>query len=796
MKIAWRNLMKRKFYSLITIFGLSVGITFTLLIGSYVWQELQINENLKNVENQYIIQSKWDKENMGIEITSLSPLAKALKDNYPNLVENYYRFDGVSTVISKGDKVFREDVQLGDSTILKMYGFRLIQGDVRTALNQPNTMVISSDLATKYFGKLDVVGESLRVQSFLGEKRDFMITGVLDKMSPSTITNIFMPKDAKLPVLMSFSNSNFLGRGGFDNWTNPYIGSFIELKKGVKKEDLVKPMAQLLATNASKEISTNLHPYLTSLKDFHQNSNSGTIWTLTIVTLFILLMAIVNFVNISIGNSSTRLKEIGVRKVLGGMKEQVIGQFLTESVIIACFSLGLSLIFYTILRPFFSQILQKEIPSLLHISPYFFPAAILLALVIGLLAGSYPAFVLATLPSVDSMKGKLKSVKENVLFRRLLIASQFSVALFVFGGAAVISQQVSYFFNKDLGYNKASVFSVKVPRDWSDKGVEKMTSIRNSMAQLKEVNQVSLSWELPDGGVGFTSGLYNMGQDSTKAFYAPTLVTDEKYADTYQIPLVAGQFFHAKQGTYQDDRIVLNESAIKALGFKSPAEAVGQNVRLHFFPRPLTIIGVTKNFHFESMYKAIGPIIFLQVQGVKYYRYLSFRVYPTNLNASLSVIEKKWKQLMPDAPFEYTFMDETLKRLYQSEVQLKDASQLATVLAIIIVLLGVLGMVSLNIVRRTKEVGIRKVLGASGISIVMLFMKEFLIVMAIAVVISFPLAILSMSKWLQNYAYRVDISWITFATVGLIFGLVVVMLVSFQTLKAAAINPVKSLKID
>ncbi|WP_435357052.1 ABC transporter permease [Emticicia sp. SJ17W-69] len=799
IKIAWRNLIKRKFYSLITIFGLSVGITFTLLIGSYVWGELRTNGALKNAENQYMIQSKWKKENMGVEIASLGALSQALKQSYPNLVENYYRFDGVSTVVSKGEKIFREDLQLGDSTLLTMYGFPLIHGDARTALQQPNSIVISSDQAIKYFGKSDVIGQSLTVESFSGGKQEFMITGVLDKLPYNSITNL-TNAGKSFPILMSFSNANFFGRNQYSSWNNPYIVHYVELNNGVKKEDLEKPLAQLIAVNVPSEISQNLHTYLVPLKDVYQEANNGivkkTIWTLSLVAVFILLMSIVNFVNISIGASSSRLKEIGVRKVLGGTKKQVLRQFLTESIIISIFSLVFSLVLYQIFRPSFEKVLQKEIISVFHAPLYFFLAGLILALLIGLLSGAYPAFVLATLPSVDSMKGKLKSVKENVLFRRLLIVSQFAVALFVFGGAMVVSKQVNYFFNKDLGYNKASVFSIRVPRDWSPAGVEKMETIRNEMAKLKEVSQVSLSWIIPDGGFGFSSGIYKMGQDSTQAVYTPTLVTDEKYAETYQIPLLEGQFFQAKGSSFQPNQIVLNEEAIKSLGFKQPSDALGQKIRMHYSPTIFTIAGICKNFHFESMHKTIGPIAFMHVRDNNFYRYLSFRIHPTNLGETMTKIEAKWKQLMPNAPFEYTFTDDTLQKLYQSEIQLKRAAEVATVLALIIVLLGILGVVSLSIVRRTKELGIRKVLGASSISIIILFMKEFLVLMLVAIIISLPFTMMGMNKWLQNYSYRIDLTWFTFALVGVVFALIVLLLVGFQTLKAALINPVESLKAE
>ena len=797
-KIAWRNLTKRKFYSLVSIFGLSVGITFSFLVGTYIWGELQVNSDLKNVENQYIIQSKWKKSDIGLEITTLTPLAKSLKANFPDLVENYYSFDGITSVVSNGDKIFREDIQIGDSTLLKMYGFKLLFGNPQTALNQPNTMVIPSEQAIKYFGKLDVVGKSLTAESNSGSKRNFMITGVLDKIPLNSITNFISPK---LPILMSFVGSNdFWGRQQFFVWNNPYGVGYIELKKGVKSADLAKPMAQLIKTNAPQNLAENLTPYLVPMKDVYLEANNGVVkkmvFTLTIVALFILLMAIVNFVNISIGNSFTRIKEIGVRKMLGSSKGQIIRQFLAESVLISLFSLIVSLILYEIFQPFFGQILNKEILSLRLVSPYFYGICFLLSLSIGLLSGIYPAFVLSSLPSIDSLKGKLKSIKENILFRRLLIISQFTIALFVFVGAVVISKQVDYFFNKDLGFNKESVVTARVPRDWSPAGIAKMETIRNEFARLKEVNEVSISYDIPNGSPGNSNALYKMGQDSTQAVFIQTLTSDEKYAETYQIPLLAGVFFQSKQENYQPFKLVLNESASKALGFKEPSDAVGKLIRMHYAPQPFTITGVTKDFHVGSMHKTITPLFFMNVKDNVFYRFLSFKIQAGNLPESMAKIEHKWKELMPNSIFEYTFMDDTLQKMYQSEVQLKKASFVATILAIIIVLLGILGMVSLSITRRTKELGIRKVLGASSGSIMMLFLKEFVLLMTIAIVISFPLGVLSMNAWLTNYAYQIELNWGIFMSVGFAFCLVIIAFVSFQTYKVAVTNPVKSLRVE
>jgi putative ABC transport system permease protein len=797
-KIGWRNLRKNGIFTFINSFGLSVGMTFTLLIGSYVWDEWQVNAELRNIDNQYIIQSKWKQPNMGMEITSLAPLAKTLKEQYPNLVENYYRFDGVSTTISKGDKHFREDIQIGDSTLLTMYGFPLLHGDVHTALNRPNSVVLSEKMALKYFGKTDIVGQTIQIESFTRERRNFMITAVLAPLPFNSVTQFV---STEIPVLLPMSSLAFFGReAGMTTWDNAYVVNYIELKKGITPADLQKPIAQTLATNASELVKANLEVILKPLRTLHRENNNGlinkTLLTLSLVALFIVFMAVVNFVNISIGSSSSRLKEIGVRKVLGSEKRQVIGQFLTESVLIASFSTLFSLVLYEVTRSFFAEILEKELRSIFSALPMFLGTAVLLGLFVGLIAGAYPAFLLSSLPSIDSMKGKMKTVNQKSIFRYSLMTVQFAIALFVFGAAVVIARQVNYFFDKDLGYSKESIVWAAVPRDWSAQGIEKMETIRKEMTRLPDVREASLSFEIPNGKTGFQSGLFRVGQDSTQAVFVPVLQTDENYARTYQIPLRSGTFFHQSQQTFTPDRIVLNAKAAKVLNFATPEAALGKQVRLQGFPQPFTVVGVTSDFHFESMRENIGPLAFIHLKTNNIYRYFSFKIQSTSLNKSVASLEKKWNELLPGAPFEFKFLDEMLQNLYQSEIRLKKAAQLATVLAISIVLLGVIGMVSLSVARRTKELGIRKVLGASSVSLVMLFLKEFLVVSAVAALISLPLLLLTMNQWLQNYAYRIEMSWLPFASVGIVFGLLIIVLVGFQTFKATLMNPTQSLRSE
>ena len=793
IKIAWRNIHKNPFQSFINVFGLSIGIVFTLLIGAYVWSELQVNRDLKDADNQYIIQSKWKDPNMGYEIATLGPLAKALKEEYSSLVANYYRFDGVTSNVSKGDKAFREGLQIGDSTLLGMYGFNLLYGDSKSALNEPFSIVISEDRAIKYFGKADVVGQTLTIENFSGAKHDFMITGVMKQPPENSVTSLNSSNENR--IYMPLSALDFFGRP-MESWANSNIVEYIQLKPNVSEKDLQKPMQQVIRRNASPLIASNLLSYLVPLKEYHLKKDNSLIlkmlYTVSFIAFFILIMAVVNFVNISIAKSSGRIREVGVRKALGGVKKQLVLQFLTESVLLVCFATVLALLVYAFVNPFLSEVLGKEIPKLSSFPLSFCVIPVVMILVIGLVAGLYPALVLSALKAVDSLKGKLKTVKESVLFRKSLVGFQFFTASLVFIGAIIVTKQVSFFFSKSLGYDKEYIVSAQLPRDWTDAGIEHMQTIRNEFASMPEVKSVSLSWQMMNGWDIGKLPVFTQGKDSTQAIATQSMVADENYAATYEIPMTAGRFFADRSDSL---KIVLNEAAAKALGWPNAEDAVGKKVMLPG-NNPLTVAGVTKDFHFGSMQEKIQPVTFLHVDLYNVYRYLSFKIKPGNVATSLQALQKKWSALLPGTPFDYTFMDDALAKMYQSEIQLKKAAQVATVLALIIVMLGVIGLISLSVQKRTKEIGIRKVLGASPSSIIFLFLQEFLPVLFVGGLLSVPISWYFMKGWLNDYAYRINLTAQPFLISIIILGAITTFVISIQIAKASAANPAKNLRTE
>lgn len=794
IKIAWRSIRKRRFYSFLNIAGLATGISFAMLIMAYVWGELQVNTELKNVDRQYVLQSNWKDPNMGPKFTTIGAFPRALKEQYPTLVKNYYRWDGITTTVSLGDKSFREGIVIGDSTFLTMYGFEVLHGDVRTALHDPYSLVLTDEKALKYFGRTDVTGKALRIENFAGAKHEFLITAVIRVPARNSVTCLVDHGEGDR-FFLSLKALTFFNRT-VDDWNNVSIAGFLELQDGVTAADLEKPMAALLKSNTPAGVSDNLRPYVVSLKDYYRQKDNGLVnrmlYTLSAIALFILLMAVINFINMSISYSSSRMKEIGVRKVLGGLRKQLIWQFLTESAILVTLSAILGFLIFLFVRPVFSQVLGKPIPSPGEFPPYFIAFPLLLIVLTGLAAGLYPAFVLSSLKSVDSLKGKLGNIKENVLLRKSLVAFQFFTAAVVLIGAFIISKQVQLFFSSNLGYSKDFVVSAQVPRDWTPEGTKRMEGLRNQFAGMPEVKGVSLSYEIPNGNNLGSMNIYRASADSTTAVTSFMLTTDEHYANTYGIGMAGGRFFHDPGMQADPGKVVINETLAKSLGWKTPADAVGQQVRIQNGSNMLTVAGVTKDFHFSSMQEAVQPIVFLHVSSGNIFRYFSFKLKGNDLAA----VQAKWAALMPGAPFEYTFMDDTLARIYQTEIQLKQAAYAATILALIIVLLGVTGMISLSIRKRTKEIGIRKVLGSSVSGIVALFVKEFMLVIAVAGLIAAPVAYLIMQRWLDDYAYRVDITATPFVITIVLLAVITTVLIILQTVKAALANPIRSLRTE
>lgn len=794
LTVAWRNIVKGKYFSILNIGGLAIGICFTMLIGSFVLHEYLVNKDIKNIDQQYIIQSKWKKDKLGQSFTTFGPLAKALKERYPGLVGNYYRYDGISTIVSKGPNSFRENLQMGDSTFLDMYGISLIYGDKDQALKDPFCVVLTKESAIKYFGRADVLGKSITIENFSSERHAFKVTGVIRTLANNSITNL--TKDGKSEFYISKSNLSFFGRNM--DWKNRWIPSYIELKKGVTPEDLVGPMKSLIEMNVPDNISTQVQAGLAPLKSYYLSNNDGAgeklVIALLLIALFILAMTVINFLNMTVARSTSRFKEIGVRKVMGGLKYQIIIQLLLESTLVVFIATFLGIIAFVLTRVIFSQYLGFEMTALSSLPTYFLILPILFVLILGLTAGIYPAIQLAKLNATDAMKKVFHSVRGMTILRNSLISFQFVSAAVAFIMAIIITKQVNLFLDKGLGYNKDLVLTAQVPRDWTKAGQLRMANIGQQLKGIRGVENVSLSYELPSGNSGGQASVYRIQQDSTQAVGAEALQLDSQFPDVYEIPMIAGSYF--SQNGQDSANIVLNETTARILGWNDPDNAIGSQVQMTGDPTIFTIKGVLADFSFGSMKNKMSPLVLFDIKTIPIYRYFSFRLNGTDITSTIDHLQSKWRELMPNAPFEYNFMDDELRNIYQSEIRLRKATYLGTSLAFIIVLVGIMGLVSLSIYNRTKEIGVRKILGATSLQIICLFLKEFSGVLVFTILIASPLSYLLMHYWLNGYAYHITISFWPFAISFTVLIFLTTLLIFLRTYKTAKANPVLNMRIE
>ena len=808
--VAWRHLMQHKLFSLITVSCLVIGLTSSLIIGVYILQRERVNDGLRHVSNQYLIKSKWKVPGMGMDITTVAPLAKTIKEEYPNLVANYYRYNPVTTTIRAGDNSIMADVAIGDTTLAVMYGFQVLHGDAKNLQPTPSSAAITETMARKLFGSADVVGRTFGMQTTsTGNFQQYAVSAVLKDIPENSVLGL-VGKDAYQVFVPTVGNQYYAGGDPSVSWRGTYEVGFIELQPGVRPADMEKPFKQVLAKYTKDPVTSNLTVQLEPVQHYNLTENSGAgqrmITTLGFVGGFILLMAIINFVNISIGTSSYRLKEIGLRKVFGGARRQLVGQFLVEALSLAVLAGLISLLCYQLLLPLSNNALQTSLTSVSGFSWMEFGGLLSLVLLVGLLAGWYPALVLSALNVVNSVKGKLDSAKGGMMLRKGLLVVQFSLAILVFISALNVSRQVHYIFSKDLGYHKEQLLVVRaLPKQWDSVGVQRMEDIRKGLERVPAVQSAALSFEIPERTPPGSLDLLpvNGGHRISPAM----LGADDEYAGTYGMVMKEGAFFGKAGEVHQPGQIVLNESAEKALGLQ-PGKAVGTRVYMpppvggggtasgNAAPPSFVVAGVVKDFNYSNLQQVIQPLVFLNVKDTRAYRWVTVKLRSSDMTSAVEAVRAQWKAMSPTAPFEYFFMDDKFQSLYQSELQLKNAAGIATGLNLLIVLLGIFGMVAFTLARRRKEMAIRKVLGAELLNIVWLFLKEYAGLIVLANAIAWPLAWQATDRWLENYAYRVKLDWGPFVVAAGVVLALTAVLVGVMCVRTANGNPADKLRVE
>jgi putative ABC transport system permease protein len=802
IKIAIRNLWKNKAFSAINIFGLASGLAICLLILFYVNNELGYDQY--NTKSNRIYRVDGDLQfggNHFVLAQSPDPLGPTLKQDFPQ-VEQYVRFrDHGGIMVKKGNENVEETkVIYTDSTLFSVFTLPMIQGDPSTALVQPNSVVITESTAKKYFNSTDVVGKTM----IIGDTGNYKITGVIKDI----------PKQSHFHYDFFISMYGQLSSYEINQWTSNNFNTYIVLKKGTNADQLssqlngfvmryVAPVfkSMNLTPEEFAKQGNHLHYSLIPLEKIHlysnksgeleANGNIQYVYIFSLIAFFILLIACVNFMNLSTARSANRAKEVGVRKVLGSLRKNLIMQFLSESVLISFISLTLALVIAALLLPYFNQLSGKDMTLNLFLKPWLLPAAILLMIIVGLIAGSYPAFYLSSFKPVQVLKGKLAKGFKSSWLRSGLVVFQFCISIILVIGTLVIYLQLNYIRNKDIGFDRSHVLIIKN----TDALGRQAKVFEDEVKKLNGVENATMTGYLPTAGWRSDSPLFPDATTDTKnAVSTQIWRIDENYIPALGMKMAMGRNFSADFPT-DSSGIIINEAALKLFGFKDPL-----NRPLYYmndFPKKdLTkfhIIGIVKNFNFNTLREEVTPLCFLyQPQNSS----IAFRVHSANLPNLISLIQNKFKNLAPEQPFSYSFMDDDFNKTYSNEQRMGGISMTFSALAILIACLGLLGLITFAAEQRAKEIGIRKVLGASGVNIVSMLSKDFLKLVFIASLIAIPLAWWAMNKWLQGFAYRIQISWWILASAALLAVFIALATIFYQAMKAAIANPVDSLRSE
>jgi len=801
IKVAFRNLWRNKGFSAINIIGLAIGLTTCLLILFFVQDELSYDRYNTKLDRIYRVDGDLIFGGTHfILAVAPEPMGATLKRDYPQ-VEQYTRMRGYGGMrVKKGDVDVQEDrVIYADSTLFDVFTLPMIAGDPKTALVEPNTVVITEDMAKKYFNTLsNVVGKSL----VINDEKNLKITGI--------IKNI--PRESHFNFDFFISINGAIPSWELGNWVSNNLNTYIVLKPGVdplvfqaKLDEInvryVGPQAKQMLGISMEEFKksgnrndhflmplSKIHLYSNKTAELDANGSIQYVYIFSAIAIFILVIACINFMNLSTARSSNRAKEVGVRKVLGSLKKNLVWQFLTESMVISCIALVLALGLAILLLPYFNQLSGKAMGISLLTHSWVFPSLLILVLVVGFLAGSYPAFYLSSFQPITVLKGKLAKGFKTGWLRSSLVVIQFAISIILIVGTAVIYKQLNFIRSKNLGFNRDQVLVLQntwpVAKPFVDE-VLKLSGVKNA----------TMTGYLPTNGWRSDMPLYPEAViDDKKAASMQTWQVDEGYIPTLGMQMAQGRNFSRDMPT-DSTGVIINEAAAKLLGFKDP---VGRNLYgMDDFPdkklTPHPIIGVVKDFNFSSLREQVSPVaLFLREQRGA----MAFKVETKNIQSLISQIEGKWKAMAPGMPFKYSFMDDDFNNIYQSEVRIGRIFVSFAILAIFIACLGLFGLVTYAAEQRIKEIGIRKVLGATVGNIVTMLSGDFLKLVAIALLFAFPVAWWAMHRWLQDFAYRVDVGVWVFVIAGASALMIALATVSFKAISAALMNPVKSLRTE
>ena len=787
LKIALRNLWKHRAFSLINVSGLAIGMACCLLIVLFIQEEVRYDRHHEKAEAIYRVTMNLKLPGVEFNLAStMAPLGPALVTDLPEVTQAARLSRDNEYLVAWEDKRFYEEsFYFADSTFLDVFTFPLVQGDPQAALATPFSVVITEEMARKYFGEGDPVGQVLR----LDNGHDFTVTGILAPLPTAS--------HLRFDFLASFESLMRMGRTDLESWDGvSAVHTYLVVPGAHGKAALEAKIDALHAQHAAEGNDEMITLGLQPLTEIHlqqglvnNNADVGSrtnLYVFASIAFLILLIASINFINLSTARSAKRAREVGMRKVLGAVRGQLVRQFLGESVLLSVLALLLAVALVEVLLPLFNYLLDKNL--VVH---YATNGLLLLALggitfFVGIVAGVYPAFVLSSFRPVEVLKGAAKRGFVAVLFRRGLVVLQFTIAIVLIIGSAVMAAQMTYFAEKDLGFNHEQIVVLELQDPDLHQTYE---TIKQALAQHAGVLQAAAASSTPGSNTYALASYRPEGAEDDEAVGIGTVFVDHDVVETWGLTLVAGRGFSRSFSTDTSEAVLLNEAAVKLLGWDDPVGKV-----LYDQETPKQVIGVVKDFHFSSLQTEIQPMT-LQMSSDGY-QYLAVRVSPQDITSTLAFLEQQWRTFAPAYPFEYTFVDEDFAGNYTATQRLSETIRAFTLLAIFVACLGLFGLVSFTTEQRTKEIGVRKVLGASVPGIWLLLSKDFLKLVAVAFVVAAPLAYFAMSRWLEDFAYRADLSWPIFVMAGLAALAIALLTVSYQSIKTALGNPVKSLRYE
>ncbi len=789
IKIAIRNVWKKKGYSAINIFGLSIGVAATIILSLYAYNELTYDRFNENAEEIYMVyKERVTPSGTQNSFDTWVPLKDELVSSFPsivNAVRQYTNREWVET----GQKKFQEFITYTDESLFEMFSFRLAEGNNRDPFPDLHSIIISKEMAEKYFGNERAIGKTLR----LNFDQEYVVSGVLEEIPDNSSVQIDMAIQAESdPSYDDFAQ----------NWGTSFLITYIQLEEGTTKEEMEAQFPAFVTKIWDRETSERTNFKLLPLLEVNDSRNNSFRYAYIHlgIALVIILIACINFMNMATARSMERVQEVGMRKVLGAGRVQLIRQFLGEALVLCLISVAVGVLLAELALPYFNSLYNVSLGLDLLGSPLVLFGLAALALVLSFCAGAYPAFYLSKFSSIESLRGRLGSSGKpgGAGLRQGLIIVQFAVTVALIAGTLVVLNQIDYMKNADLGFQKDNTVAIQVAQDDFDdpeQAALKLETFKQEIRQYSDVVSVASSEDIPGSWSNSFTFAVPEGWTNESPMRLRYSFMDHNFFDTYGIELLEGRSFREGSEADQRESVIVNESALKDFGWET---GVGKFVGLGSNgSHKLEVIGVVEDYHFQSLENSVAPILHVYRQpdnGV--HNFVSVKINGANIGSTLSFLREQWQLLDPSREMNYFFVDENFNQLYQRQDQLASIAASFSTLAIIVACLGLLALVSLTVQQRKKEIGVRKVLGASTGRILTIISKDYLKLIVAGFLVAIPVAWYMMSQWLSNYAYHIELGAGVFLLAGLIAIATSLAIVLFEAVKAAWMNPVESLRSE